>query len=176
MTTPEKSDAPEMTTIKGRGAVEAGGSVSALAGGEQKVKKVIVAVHGVGDQYNFATIQAVVNQFCRFHGEPRFSISPPFPEGTFDHLAFAEVYWAKVPREVVGDQHTIEESKKWALKEPEKVGPVWPLFLALAAFLYLWWLAALILDLVLVWHLLVHNPARVRRILARMAGELREAG
>jgi putative Mn2+ efflux pump MntP len=126
MTTPAKSDGPEMSTIKGRGAVEAGGSVTAQAGAEEKVKKVIVAVHGVGDQYNFATIQAVVNQFCRFHGkpaavplgrfhgEPRFSISPPFPEGTFDHLAFAEVYWAKVPRDVVSDKHTIEESKKWA--------------------------------------------------------------
>jgi len=30
--------------------------------------------------------------------------------------------------------------------------PVWPLVLAGAAFLYLWWLAALIFDLVFVWH------------------------
>jgi hypothetical protein len=49
MTTPAKSDAPEMSTIKGRGAVEAGGSVTAQAGADEKVKKVIVAVHGVGD-------------------------------------------------------------------------------------------------------------------------------
>jgi hypothetical protein len=122
----DQATGPETTTIKGRGSVQAGGAVAAQPGAEDKVRKVIVAVHGVGDQYNFATIQAVVNQFCRFHGqpaavplgrfhsEPRFSISPPFPEGTFDHLAFAEVYWAKVPREVVGDAHTIEEAKKWA--------------------------------------------------------------
>ena len=130
---------PEMSTIKGRGSVEAGGSVAAQPGADRKVRKVIVAVHGVGDQYNFATIQAVVNQFCRFHGqpaavplgrfhgEPRFSISPPFPQGTFDHLAFAEVYWAKVPREVVGDQHTIEESKKWAGTLVERLRLEWHL-------------------------------------------------
>jgi hypothetical protein len=124
--TEEKGDASDLSTIKGRGSLEVGGSVAAPAGKDDKVKKVIVAVHGVGDQYNFATIQSVVNQFCRFrgepaavplgrfHGKPRFSISPPFPEGTFDHLAFAEVYWAKTPREAAKDEHTIEESKKWA--------------------------------------------------------------
>ena len=122
----DQATAPDMTTIKGRGSLEAGGTVAAQPGADEKVRKVIVAVHGVGDQYNFATIQAVVNQFCRFygqpaavplgrfHGEPRFSISPPFPSGTFDHLGFAEVYWARIPREVVGDAHTIEESKQWA--------------------------------------------------------------
>jgi hypothetical protein len=35
---------------------------------------------------------------------------------------------------------------------PDDQGPVWPLFLASAAFLYLWWLAALIFDLAFVWH------------------------
>jgi hypothetical protein len=60
----------------------------------------------------------------------------------------------------------------WGLRnEPGKLGPVWPVFLALAGFLYLWWLAALILDLVLVWHFLVHYPATVRQSLATMAGE-----
>jgi hypothetical protein len=137
--TEQKSDAPDLSTIKGRGSLEVGGSVAAPAGEDRKVKKVIVAVHGVGDQYNFATIQSVVNQFCRFHGEPaavplgrfhgkpRFSISPPFPEGTFDHLAFAEVYWAKVPREVAGEQHTIEEAKKWAGTLVERLRLGWHL-------------------------------------------------
>src|SRR5262249_23426804 len=57
------------------------------------------------------------------------------------------------------------------LNEPDKLGSSWPVLLGLAAFLYPWWLAALILDLVLVWHVLVHNPARVRRSLAKMAGQ-----
>jgi hypothetical protein len=80
------------------------------------VRRVIVAVHGVGDQYSFATIQAVVNQFCRhynhpagvplgsFHAETKkaakrpFSLPLPWPREPFGRLAFAEVYWAKVPR------------------------------------------------------------------------------
>ncbi|HST20444.1 MAG TPA: hypothetical protein VLR90_04975, partial [Blastocatellia bacterium] len=33
----------------------------------------------------------------------------------------------------------------------DKDNPTWPLFLALAGFLYLWWLAALIFDLVFAW-------------------------
>jgi hypothetical protein len=91
------------------------------------VKKAIVAVHGVGDQYTYATIQSVVNQFCSYYRQPAaiplgsfhtgavgFTIREPYPQDVFSPLAFAEVYWAKVPRTVVDDKHTIEESKKWA--------------------------------------------------------------
>jgi len=134
-----QNDASDLSTIKGRGSLEVGGSVAAPPGKNGKVEKVIVAVHGVGDQYNFATIQSVVNQFClfrgqppavplgRFHGKPRFSISPPFPPGKFDDLAFAEVYWAKIPREVTADEHTIEESKKWAGTLVERLRLGWHL-------------------------------------------------
>jgi hypothetical protein len=114
--------------------ITTGGSVVTQTATDKQVTKVIVAVHGVGDQYSFATIQAVVNQFCYFHGEPAavplgrfhtgqapFSICPPFPPGIFDHLAFAEVYWARIPREVVDDEHTIEEAKKWAATLVERV-------------------------------------------------------
>lgn len=31
-------------------------------------------------------------------------------------------------------------------------GSLWSLFLAIGAFLYLWWLASLLFDLVFVWH------------------------
>ena len=34
------------------------------------VRRVVVAVHGVGDQYTYATIQSVVNRFCGFYGQP----------------------------------------------------------------------------------------------------------
>jgi phage-related tail protein len=34
-------------------------------------------------------------------------------------------------------------------------GPIWPVFLAGAAFLYLWWLSALTFDLTFVWHLYI---------------------
>ena len=87
------------------------------------MKKVIVAVHGVGDQYSFATLQSVVNQFCGFYQQPAamplgrfhtgrtaFSIHPPYPQDPFERLAFAEVYWAKIPRAVVDDKHKIGRS------------------------------------------------------------------
>jgi hypothetical protein len=103
-----------------------------------KVTKVIVAVHGVGDQHTYATIQSVVNQFCSFYEEPAaiplgsfhndqaaFSMQPPFPPEHFQHLAFAEVYWATIPREVVDDKYTLEEAKKWAGTIVERLRMRW---------------------------------------------------
>jgi hypothetical protein len=55
----------------------------------------------------------------------------------------------------------------------EELGPLWPVFLAMAVFLYPWWLAALILDLVLIWHLLIHSPSRAE-VLKTMAGVPRQ--
>ncbi|HEV7348838.1 hypothetical protein [Telluribacter sp.] len=107
-------------------------------GPEEKVKKVIVAVHGVGDQYSFSTLQSVVNQFCRFFGEPTaiplgcfhddrisFSLKPPYPHEKLKSISFAEVYWAKIPREVISDQHTLEEAKKWANTIVERLRLRW---------------------------------------------------
>ena len=37
--------------------------------------------------------------------------------------------------------------------------PVWPLILASVAFFYLWWLAALLFDLVFVWHRYIRHSA-----------------
>ena len=102
------------------------------------VTKVIVAVHGVGDQHTYATIQSVVNQFCNFYREPAavplgsfhndaaaFSMQPPFPAERFRHLAFAEVYWATIPREVVDNKYTLEEAKKWAGTIVERLRMRW---------------------------------------------------
>ncbi len=111
---------------------------TATAAGAGPVKKIVVAVHGIGDQYSYATIQSVVNQFCAFYQEPAaiplgnfhngqsaFSISPPYPKEHFERLAFAEVYWAKFPRTLVDDQHTIEDSKKWARTIVERLKMRW---------------------------------------------------
>ncbi len=102
------------------------------------VKKIIVAVHGVGDQYTFATIQSVVNQFCAYYDQPAgiplgnfhtgrstFSLPLPYPREPFERLAFAEVYWAKIPRTLVDDKHTLEESKKWARTIVERLRLRW---------------------------------------------------
>ena len=32
-------------------------------------KKVIVAVHGAGEQIRYATIQQVLSHFCQYHGD-----------------------------------------------------------------------------------------------------------
>jgi hypothetical protein len=37
-------------------------------------------------------------------------------------------------------------------------GSIWPVFLAGAAFLYIWWLAILLFDLTFVWHLYIRWP------------------
>jgi hypothetical protein len=99
-------------------------------------EKIIVAVHGVGDQIGYATAQSVAYQFCRYCGQPaaiplgRFHgkfvaggargvpkpiliTSPPSgPE--LPGLGFAEVYWADIPRAVVKDGYVLEEAKRWA--------------------------------------------------------------
>jgi hypothetical protein len=42
--------------------------------------------------------------------------------------------------------------------------PVWPIFVAAAAFLYLWWLAALLFDLTVAWHHYIRNAAILDRL------------
>jgi len=46
-------------------------------------------------------------------------------------------------------------------------GAIWPVLLAMAAFLYLWWLAALLFDLVFVWHSQIRT-SKVVETLARL--------
>lgn len=90
--------------------------------------KTIVAIHGIGDQTQFATAQLVVSQLCRYFnlGMPvplgRFHAtttppatimtSPPDPSVLAD-LAFAEVYWAGIAREVESEGFKLEETKSW---------------------------------------------------------------
>jgi hypothetical protein len=121
------------------GSVEVTSTVaSSAAAPDKRVTKLIVAVHGVGDQYSFATIQSVVNQFCGFFGQPAgiplgnfhtgeagFSVPPPYPRDPFERLGFAEVYWAKIPRDIVDDKHTLEEAKKWAHTIVERLRLRW---------------------------------------------------
>ena len=120
--------------------VEAKSSVGtpAPAAADSKVTKVIVAIHGVGDQNQFETIQTVVAQFCRFYrvppatplgsfhnALPAFELSPPQPEPRLETLAFAEAYWATIPRSAVSEQHTLEKSQKWAATIVERLRLRW---------------------------------------------------
>ena len=90
--------------------------------------KAIVAVHGIGDQTEYATAKNVVSRFGashgvgmavplgRFHDADRGHIiemvCPPDPNAMAG-LAFAEVYWAGIPREVNKEGFQLEETKAW---------------------------------------------------------------
>jgi hypothetical protein len=97
---------------------------------DKGVEKIIVAVHGIGDQTNYATIRSTLNQFCRFRGESggvplgRFHIrddeeddasegvSPYLEMFKSPRLVFTEVYWAHIPRKIA-TEHKLEETKMW---------------------------------------------------------------
>ena len=97
--------------------------------------KIIVAVHGIGEQTAYETAQSVA-----FRVFGHYDVPPALPLGRFHraapavrnvktpgvvmlgdamhpapgHLGFAEMYWADVPRQLVKDGYTLEEAKRWA--------------------------------------------------------------
>jgi hypothetical protein len=114
------------------------GTIVESAGDRASVKKVFVAVHGVGDQYTYATIQSVVNQVCTYYDRPAavplgsfhtgdnpFSLVPPYERDPFEQFSFAEVYWAEIPRTLVKDKHKLEETKQWARTLVERLRLRW---------------------------------------------------
>jgi hypothetical protein len=93
--------------------------------------KIVVAVHGIGDQIANATVQSVAFRVYEYYGLPpavplgRFHRSATAPPGVelFERehdpkfparLGFAEVYWADVPRGLVTRGFTLEGAKVWA--------------------------------------------------------------
>ncbi|MGH7812369.1 MAG: hypothetical protein ACREP5_19035, partial [Candidatus Binatia bacterium] len=105
-------------------------SVPQVSTGRNGIRKVIVAIHGIGDQKRNETIQTATARFCDYCGFPAFTPLGNFPEklgsgvGGFvfteapkdsplRELAFAEIYWAAVPRKVIEDGYLLEEPKKW---------------------------------------------------------------
>jgi hypothetical protein len=47
-------------------------------------------------------------------------------------------------------------------------GPIWPVFVAGAAFLYLWWLAIISFDLTFIWHLYIRHSGAQKLIRERL--------
>jgi hypothetical protein len=92
--------------------------------------KILVAVHGIGNQFEFATVRSVADRFCQYMGLPAAIPLGRFrgPDGTITGayipsgsmkffpvgLGFAEIYWADIPRGLVTSGYTLEESKRWA--------------------------------------------------------------
>ena len=96
----------------------------------RSVDKVVIAIHGIGSQQRSATIRSVARRF----GEREKDPLPVMPLGYFNvgktgevHLSrldapddselrgigFAEVFWADIPRQVVKEGDTLEETKAW---------------------------------------------------------------
>jgi hypothetical protein len=107
-------------------------SPTAVAAGPPKV---LIAVHGIGDQIGYASVQAVASRIAAYYGiapaiplgrfyapaasaddpikpAPTLMVSPPDPE-ELRGIGFAEVYWADIAREVAKG-YILEESKRWA--------------------------------------------------------------
>jgi hypothetical protein len=89
-------------------------------------RKVIVAVHGIGDQIQYSTPQTVLARFCEYHDEVpavplgqfhdgsggMLSLGTPYGKAMQDYV-FTEVYWAGVPREIVERGHELEGTQPW---------------------------------------------------------------
>lgn len=105
------------------------------------VKKIIVAVHGIGDQVRNETVLSTAIRFCDHYGYEglvslgAFSEFPPEPgtvpapeaalfindpppfqpcPGLTGTLGFVEVHWADLARKVSEDGYTLQETKAWA--------------------------------------------------------------
>jgi len=108
------------------------------AGSLKGLTKIVIAIHGIGNQTRSGTVRSVATRFgTRDDGRSRNGDVPKvplMPLGYFytdekgavrvsrldvkeDHelhkIGFAEVYWADIPREVVRREDTLEESKAW---------------------------------------------------------------
>lgn len=100
--------------------------------------KVVVAVHGIGEQRRCETVRAVAERFARdldpplplmplghFHvadaaevavaelGDPDAWRDEPGTPDARRHVYFAEVYWAHIPRAVVREADTLEDARAW---------------------------------------------------------------
>jgi hypothetical protein len=100
-------------------------------------KKIVIAVHGIGDQYRNATIQSVVASFGQFEdytatmplgrlgtedGKSTFFLKgPPPPKDPLDKIGFVELYWADIPRKIQTEGYHIEETKAWARTVVERL-------------------------------------------------------
>ena len=92
--------------------------------------KVVVAIHGIGSQRRSDTIRSVARRFgarsmpplpvmplgffnLGRSGEVHVSRLDTTPDDPLARIGFAEVFWADIPREVVKEDDTLEETKAW---------------------------------------------------------------
>jgi len=109
------------------------------------IEHLVVAVHGIGSQFRYSTVQSVEKQFARYCKRPvtqplgafhpaELIEKPDSPElgaylfeppttghDEFKGLAFAEVFWADIPERAADTKNTTEETKAWAQTIVERV-------------------------------------------------------
>jgi hypothetical protein len=95
------------------------------------VTKLVVAVHGIGDQVRNETILSTAVRFCdhydyegmialgafyrkRLAGGPSLVIDSPPCAGLTGNISFAEAHWADIARAISDEEHTLQETKAWA--------------------------------------------------------------
>jgi hypothetical protein len=110
-----------------------------------KVTQLVVAVHGIGNQFRYSTVQAVASRFAAYCRSPitqplgafhpaKLITEPDSPElgvylfeppkdfeKDFSGFGFAEVFWADIPERAADTKNTTEESKAWAQTLVERV-------------------------------------------------------
>lgn len=103
-----------------------------------KVTRLVVAVHGIGSQFRYSTVQSVAGRFAAYCRKPmtlplgafhpaKLITQPDSPElgaylfeppkdfaNDFSGFGFAEVFWADIPERAAATNNTTEESKAWA--------------------------------------------------------------
>ena len=97
--------------------------------------------------------------------------------GKFEHQSETAEREGKVPPQVTVDYPISRQD--WPLildaaaldaavdLSPQQ-GPIWPVFLAWAAFLYVWWLAIITFDLTFVWHLYIRWSGAQKLVIQRL--------
>ena len=130
MKPPEPDDIPVFAAVPVASAVGQGG----FAG------KLIVAVHGMGDQTRNDFAQTIGRMFARYYAsknkteyqalllplgawdggretsvdDPALAFSPVYGCGELSGFAFAEMHWADIARSMEADGYRLEEATHWA--------------------------------------------------------------
>ena len=94
------------------------------------VNKIVLAIHGIGDQTRSSTVLATAAQCCHHFGyrallplggfagtlqdgRPPFVIPGPACPAGLATIGFGEIYWADLAREVETAGYTLQETKAW---------------------------------------------------------------
>ena len=118
----------DLSEPRAAGLEPAAESATAVSPETGEIRKIVVAIHGMGSQRRNDTVRAVAKRFGERHDLPilplgyfnvggdaeiLFSKLDVPPEHELATIGFAEVYWADIPRSVVNAADTLEEAKEW---------------------------------------------------------------